>query len=257
MITPSKRILPPIKKNYAAHIPHILIPLGKFLRVNTYGRKFVTITYTLSSDIDRDVFIDALRKLGIIVFPLFYHSAYIVLTEAQRSFLIGEPIKNECSAFNRGIRAIDLARYILFKYRAKKPYEKAMSNLYLQKILYYVYGFYYATFHRPLFSAEIMAWKYGPSVPDVYYEFCTNGCLPIEVEEHGNVSCLSFTELCLIDSVCEHFTRFSARELVGMTLHEDPWRIATRDGAIIKEENSIPPELIYTYFKEHINDYHI
>ena len=63
------------------------------------------------------------------------------------------------------ITALTLANYIL-----KKAQEQGISvtNSKLQKILYYVQGYYMARFNHPLFPDEIQAWKFGPVVPNVY-----------------------------------------------------------------------------------------
>ena len=46
-----------------------------------------------------------------------------------------------------------------------------ITNLKLQKLLYYLQGYYLAVFEKPLFDVEIEAWQYGPVVPNAYYEF--------------------------------------------------------------------------------------
>ena len=46
-----------------------------------------------------------------------------------------------------------------------------ISNLKLQKMLYYMQGFHLAFFDTPLFDDEIYAWQYGPVVPSVYNEY--------------------------------------------------------------------------------------
>ena len=43
-----------------------------------------------------------------------------------------------------------------------------MTNLRLQKLLYFAQGWHLARFGRPLFDASIEAWPYGPVVPEVY-----------------------------------------------------------------------------------------
>lgn len=53
--------------------------------------------------------------------------------------------------------------------------KESVTNLKLQKILYYVQGYFLAKFDRPLFPDEIQAWKFGPVVPSVYYEFSSYG----------------------------------------------------------------------------------
>lgn len=44
----------------------------------------------------------------------------------------------------------------------------SISNLKLQKLLYYAQGSYLALTNEPLFNENILAWKHGPVVNEVY-----------------------------------------------------------------------------------------
>ena len=46
-----------------------------------------------------------------------------------------------------------------------------ISNLKLQKILYYIQGYAIKETHEPAFDAEIHNWQYGPVVEEVYFEY--------------------------------------------------------------------------------------
>lgn len=72
--------------------------------------------------------------------------------------------------------ALDIAKYVI-NYCNEK--QKPISNLKLQKILYFLWIDYFKATQQYLFSNEIYAWKFGPVVPDVYYEFCAYGGIPI------------------------------------------------------------------------------
>src|SRR5690606_17024633 len=50
-----------------------------------------------------------------------------------------------------------------------------ISNLKLQKLVYYAQGFSLALLDEPLFEDEIEAWMHGPVVPALYREFKTHG----------------------------------------------------------------------------------
>ena len=72
-------------------------------------------------------------------------------------------------------KAIDLSKYIVTKCIVDGC---AISNLQLQKILYYVQkDFLQRDFVA--FSDDIEAWQFGPVVPVVYYKFCGFGAMPI------------------------------------------------------------------------------
>lgn len=74
--------------------------------------------------------------------------------------------------------AVDLAKYIVTKCtRDNCP----ISNLQLQKILYYVQKDALHRTGQPLFYNAIEAWKFGPVVPAVYYRFGCFGAMPIDM----------------------------------------------------------------------------
>ena len=72
--------------------------------------------------------------------------------------------------------ALDVANYIVNKCVADK---KPISNLQLQKILYFLQKEFLQKKHRPLFTDEIEAWPFGPVVRSVYYKFCGFGASPL------------------------------------------------------------------------------
>lgn len=71
--------------------------------------------------------------------------------------------------------AIDLSKYIVSKcIEDCHP----ISNLQLQKILYYIQKDYLCR-DDLAFSDDIEAWQFGPVVPNVYYHYCGYGAMPI------------------------------------------------------------------------------
>ena len=63
--------------------------------------------------------------------------------------------------------ALDIARYII-KYCKDNGY--SISNLKLQKLLYFVQAQFLVTYNgRPAFEEKIEAWDFGPVVPEVYH----------------------------------------------------------------------------------------
>lgn len=71
--------------------------------------------------------------------------------------------------------AVELSKYIVTKcIRDGHP----ISNLQLQKILYYVQKAYLDNNSRA-FIDEIEAWQFGPVVPSAYYRFSGFGAMPI------------------------------------------------------------------------------
>ncbi|MDR3585282.1 MAG: DUF4065 domain-containing protein [Desulfosporosinus sp.] len=72
--------------------------------------------------------------------------------------------------------ALDVAKYVINKCTAEN---RPISNLQLQKILYFVQRKYLVNYGRVLFDDEIQAWQFGPVVPEVYYQYCGFGSMAI------------------------------------------------------------------------------
>ena len=64
-------------------------------------------------------------------------------------------------------KVLDIANKLL-SHAANNGEGELMSNMKLQKMLYYQQGFHLAYFNTPLFEENIEAWMYGPVVPCVY-----------------------------------------------------------------------------------------
>ena len=78
------------------------------------------------------------------------------------------------------MNAIDLSKYIINKCNDDNC---PITNLKLSKMLYYIYGWYYAKFNKRLFKECFAAWKLGPVVTDVYFEYSEKIAEPLFAEE--------------------------------------------------------------------------
>ena len=74
-------------------------------------------------------------------------------------------------------RAIELSKYIVSKCIDDGF---PISNLQLQKILYYIQRDF-LRIGKPAFPDAIEAWQFGPVVPNVYYIFCGFGAMKIKL----------------------------------------------------------------------------
>jgi uncharacterized phage-associated protein len=74
-------------------------------------------------------------------------------------------------------KAFACANYILDKLQSHKIND--VTNLKLQKLLYFAYGIYKVLYDDSLFDDKIQAWTLGPVVPSVYHEFKDHGKNPI------------------------------------------------------------------------------
>lgn len=73
---------------------------------------------------------------------------------------------------NAPYNPIDIANYIVWRaVKAGKP----ITQLKLQKLLYYVAAKYLKMNGKPLFSEPIQKWQFGPVVKSVYHHFKLHG----------------------------------------------------------------------------------
>ena len=129
---------------------------------------------------------------------------------------------------------LDIANKILAKAYCS-DLEELISNMKLQKLLYYQQGFHLAYFGTPLFDEEIEAWMYGPVVPCVYEYFKTNDNRGIEYS--GNIVSLSTEEEALFNEVHRVYGKYSATGLIEMTHNETPWKSTpVKTGSVISKD---------------------
>ncbi len=107
-----------------------------------------------------------------------------------------------------------------------------VSNLKLQKLLYFAWIEYYKKTGTYLFNEEFSAWQFGPVVPEIYYDYCAYGGLPITRVDFrfGDSLCDEADEV--IKSVVEDNKFRSALQLVNET-HKPGhvWDYVYRNGA--------------------------
>ena len=124
-----------------------------------------------------------------------------------------------------------------------------ISNLKLQKLLYYAQGYYVALngSKHPLFDDEVYAWKHGPVVKSVYdlYSKYKDGPLPVGKAPKD----LDIKDIKFLDEIYRVFGKFSAWKLREMTHSEAPWK----DNYEPDVKNIvIPIKDLRRYFKLHV-----
>lgn len=98
-----------------------------------------------------------------------------------------------------------------------------ISNLKLQKLLYYMQGFHIAVFDAKLFENDIEAWQYGPVVRDMYFHFKEFGKSSITLTDDATIAEMTDEEEELFNEVLAEYSQFSAIKLMNMTHDELPW----------------------------------
>lgn len=110
------------------------------------------------------------------------------------------------------------------------PEPDPLTNLRLQKLLYYVQGWSLVARESQFFPEGIEAWRHGPVVPDVYHGLPKDlGCDPIIQDYFQNAPDLSAEEQRFVSSVWEAYKGYSATALRQKTHQESPWKDAWGD----------------------------
>ena len=128
------------------------------------------------------------------------------------------------------IKALDVANFFVNLYRNSGNND--ITNLKLNKLVYFAQGCYLAKEGTPLFAEDIEAWKYGPVVPSVYTAFQVCGDNVIQNEAGSYTRSLFTSEILdfLLDIDAEYGV-YSAYGLVSLT-HKpgSPWSLAYKPG---------------------------
>lgn len=125
--------------------------------------------------------------------------------------------------------ALQVGNYLIdFSHRVGDP----LSNLKLQKLLYYAQAWYLALYDRPLCPEPIEAWVHGPAVPSVYGTFKESAWQPIPISPkvvpvfHGKIK-------KHLEEIMEKYGTQTPYFLEMLTHQEEPW---------LKARGRIPPD---------------
>ena len=121
--------------------------------------------------------------------------------------------------------AIVIANYII---EYEHSQNRSISNLKLQKLLYFVQANFFRILGIPCFSDRIEAWSFGPVVVNVYHAYKYYGGLDITKLKDVIVD-ISQEHKKIINEVLEKFSDTPVYELVDITHHQTPWIYAKRN----------------------------
>jgi len=141
------------------------------------------------------------------------------------------------------VTALDVAKLFLLKAGANGD---VITNLKLQKLLYYAQAWYLVNFNEPLFPENIEAWEWGPVVPVVYQRYKKYKSEPIPLPgRFSRESVFTARQKAFVELILSRFNGFSATALVNMTHNEDPWKTNFEKG----KNKIIPLDQMRAYYK--------
>lgn len=121
---------------------------------------------------------------------------------------------------------------------------EGITNLKLQKLLYFAQAAHLALYDQPIFKEEIQAWKFGPVVPTIYKKFSEyeNTTLPIK-----EGACTDTELHAFLEEIWKLFGKYSASELVHLSHSHSPYRDTYIEG---KKNIIIDPEKMRIFYKD-------
>ncbi|WP_019499713.1 Panacea domain-containing protein [Pseudanabaena sp. PCC 6802] len=126
------------------------------------------------------------------------------------------------------IDCLNVARYFIMK-AYEDGLEAEMTNMKVQKLLYYAQSLHLALYDEPLFEEEIQAWRYGPVCPRAYGFYSDFEAQQLPIPRKESLLQLPSDKKELLEEVWEYFGGYHAYLLSDMTHGEFPWK-KTRKG---------------------------
>lgn len=124
--------------------------------------------------------------------------------------------------------ALTVARYIIDRCNENN---RTISNLKLQKMLYFVQAEFLVEKGKACFSEKIQAWNFGPVVPEVYQRYKVYGAANIPSSRRlARSTIISEADKKIIDNMIDECADYSASELVEITHRQKPWKQAYEEG---------------------------
>jgi uncharacterized phage-associated protein len=132
---------------------------------------------------------------------------------------------------NAKYTACEVAEYVI---ELAHKYDDEITQLKLQKLLYYMQGMYLGATGTPLFADEILAWKHGPVVHTVWQKYRQNKKSPIKASKK-NASIQPFDKR-MLDEIYQEYRAFTPQQLVTMTHREKPWKNSDSNDVITEAD---------------------
>ena len=140
----------------------------------------------------------------------------------------------------RNYNALRIALYVIKRYMEQIV---DISNLKLQKVLYFIQKGFLCRKENPCFNDRIEAWQYGPVVPSVYSIFSASGSSSIKLYSllDDNFNDIENEDIQLLNEIIDRDLNTDVWEMVKRT-HQvgGAWDIVFNQ----REERLIPLDLI-------------
>ena len=136
----------------------------------------------------------------------------------------------------------DVARYFLSL--VNEEVGDSISNLKLQKLVYYAQGFYLALYGKPLFKESIEAWTHGPVIPELYQTYKSSWLSSYPIPNDIDFSIYNSSVKELLNEIYMVYGQYSAWKLRDLTHDEPVWK-----NAFLNIDKTISHQDMTSYFK--------
>ncbi|EDN69461.1 phage-associated protein [Beggiatoa sp. PS] len=157
-----------------------------------------------------------------------------------------------------------------FILKAKEKGCTDISPMKLQKLVYFAHGWFMAFTDQEFIKEEVQAWKFGPVIPDIYFEFKEYGNSNIEILAKELRFTGSKLELItpniddddddanrIINEVWRAYGEFTPIQLSNITHAKgSPWEmVASSYGSELPKNIEMPNALIKDVFKKKLLEF--
>jgi uncharacterized phage-associated protein len=137
---------------------------------------------------------------------------------------------------------------------------QSVSNLSINKVVFFLHAYFLVQFEKPLVTAKVEAWNYGPVFRELYREFRPFGEQPIA----GRASRINpesgVREICqydfsveeqeFLEKIARKYVRFSAGTLVSLSHEKDgPWDQVWNHDTRVNASMNISNDIIKGWYK--------
>ena len=146
----------------------------------------------------------------------------------------------------------DIADYVILAAKADDN-DISLSNLKLQKLLFYIQAWSYGINKKPLFQGDFQAWIHGPVNVEIFKRFKEsekNLFSEITLEDVKNKNPkINDEDKGFIDYILDNYLKYSGPDLERLSHSEEPWIKARGTcGSWDRCETVISPESLISFY---------
>ncbi|NES77858.1 MULTISPECIES: Panacea domain-containing protein [unclassified Okeania] len=125
------------------------------------------------------------------------------------------------------IDPLEIAKYFIMR-AYQDGREAQITNMKIQKLLYYSQCLYLALNDEPLFTDEIQAWRYGPVCPPAYKFYSKFEAEQLPIPNQESITNIPSEVKEVLGETWQYFGEYHAYYLSNLTHLEFPWKKARK-----------------------------